>query len=172
MSATRTAVISQRISIPCDSSNMRMEKKMKLAAFLIASVLLFASASLAQNPFDCSKVPDRAKLKAALTNVVKQGQASNGGLGNQEWAAVVNRDGIVCAVVFSGPSRAAEWPGSRLIAGSKANTANDFALSTGNIYAAAQPGGSLFGINAPPNPNVAYAGDPSKFGQADDPMVG
>src|SRR5581483_5247947 len=142
MSATRTAVISQRISIPCDSSNMRMEKKMKLAAFLIASVLLFASASLAQDPFDCSKVPDHAKLKAALTNVVKQGQASNGGLGNQEWAAVVNRDGIVCAVVFSGPNRAAEWPGSRLIAGSKANTANafstnDFALSTGNIYAAA-----------------------------------
>lgn len=150
---------------------------MRSTALLIASALLFVAASVAQNPFDCSKVPDHAKLKAALTNVVKQGKASNGGLGNQEWGAVVNRDGIVCAVVFSGPNRAAEWPGSRLIAGMKANTANafstnDFALSTGNVYAAAQPGGSLYGIISPPNPNVAYAGDPSKFGQPDDPMVG
>jgi hypothetical protein len=39
-----------------------------------------------------------------LTSVVKQGKEANSGMGNPEWAAVVNRDGIVCAVVFSGPT--------------------------------------------------------------------
>ena len=115
--------------------------------------VLFASIQLASaqkssdnpNPQDCSKLPDHAKLKAALTAAVKEGQDANGGLGNQMWGTVVNRDGIVCAVVFTGPNRAAQWTGSRLISAEKANTANafssnNFALSTGNIYAGAQPG--------------------------------
>src|SRR5437868_13537684 len=117
---------------------------------------------------DCSKVPDHDKLKAALTEVIKQGKDANGGLGNQEWAAVVNRDGIVCAVVFSGPDRSKQWPGSRLIAAEKANTANalstsDFALSTANLYTAAQPGQSLYSLttSAPPNPQAAFAGSPN-----------
>src|SRR5437763_3421105 len=84
----------------------------------------FPAALFAQNPQDCSKVPDYNKLKAALTSAVKEGKGKNGGLGNQEWGTVVNRDGIVCAVVFTGPNRGAEWPGSRLISAEKANTAN------------------------------------------------
>jgi uncharacterized protein GlcG (DUF336 family) len=137
----------------------------------------FPAATLAQNPQDCSKVPDYSKLKAALTSAVKEGKGANGGLGNQEWGVVVNRDGIVCAVVFTGTNRAAEWPGSRLIAAEKANTANafstnDFALSTGNIYAGAQPGSSLYGIIGPPNPAAAFAGDPNTFGQQNDALVG
>src|SRR3954471_23606214 len=127
---------------------------------------------------DCSALPDHGKLKQALTSVVKEGREMNGGLGNQMWAVVVNRDGIVCAVAFSGPDRGKQWPGSRLIAAEKANTANalslsDFALSSGNLYAGAQPGGSLYGLAMMgPNPAVAFAGPPEKFGQADDPMVG
>jgi uncharacterized protein GlcG (DUF336 family) len=127
---------------------------------------------------DCSKVPDYNKLKAALTEIVKQGKDANGGLGNQEWAAVVNRDGMICAVVFSGPDRSKQWPGSRLIAAEKANTANalsldNFALSSGNLYSAAQPGNSLYGLAMlGPNPAAAFAGPPEKFGQSDDPMVG
>src|SRR4051812_18888928 len=54
---------------------------------------------------DCSALPDHGKLKQALTSVVKEGKEANTGLGNQMWAVVVNRDGIVCAVVFSGPDR-------------------------------------------------------------------
>ncbi len=146
-------------------------------AFVTLTSLLMVTVARAQNPYDCSKVPDHGKLKAALTNAVKQGKAGNGGLGNQEWGAVVNRDGIVCAVVFTGPNRGAQWPGSRLIAGEKANTANafstdDFALSTGNVYSAAQPGNSLYGIVMGPNPAAAFAGNPSDFGQPNDPMVG
>src|SRR5438046_1559067 len=128
--------------------------------------------AFAQNAQDCSKVADHNKLKAALTSAVKEGKGANGGLGNQEWGAVVNRDGIVCAVVFTGPNRGAEWPGSRLISAEKANTANafstdNFALSSGNVFAAAQPGNSLYSIVTGPNPNTAFAGDPQKFGQAD-----
>jgi uncharacterized protein GlcG (DUF336 family) len=146
---------------------------------LIVGVALFAGSigAFAQNPQDCSKVPDHGKLKAALTAAVKEGKGANGGLGNQEWGTVVNRDGVVCAVVFTGPNRGAEWPGSRLISAEKANTANafstdNFALSSGNIFSAAQPGNSLYSIVTGPNPNTAFAGDPQKFGQPDDPLVG
>ena len=61
------------------------------------------------------------------------------------------RDGVVCAVAFSGAVADDQWPGSRLIAAEKANTANalslkQMALSTANLYAGSQPGGPLFGL--------------------------
>src|SRR5690348_15021601 len=145
---------------------------------VIPAVILACSAlAFSQNPADCSHVPDHSKLKAALSSAVKEGKGKNGGLGNQEWGTVMNRDGIVCAVVFTGPNRGAEWPGSRLISAEKANTANafstdNFALSSGNVFAAAQPGNSLYSIVTGPNPNTAFAGSPDKFGQPDDPLVG
>lgn len=124
-------------------------------------------------------LPDYAKLKSALQAVIKEGKQANTGLGNHEWATVVNRDGIVCAVVFSGPDRGAQWPGSRVIAAEKASTANalsspDFALSTANLYFASQPGQSLFSLvgSAPPNAQAVYGGSPVDFGQPNDPMVG
>lgn len=128
---------------------------------------------------DCSGLPDHAKLKAALQQVVKEAQNGNGGLGNQMWGAVVNKDGVVCALVFTGPDRFAQWAGSRLIAAEKANTANalsldNFALSTANLYSAVQPGASLYGLENtnPVNPTAAGAGPPEKFGMPDDPLVG
>jgi uncharacterized protein GlcG (DUF336 family) len=130
-------------------------------------------------PAGCGALPDHANLLAALQAVVKQGKEANTGMGNQEWAAVVNRDGVVCAVVFSGPDRGAQWPGSRVIAAEKAHTANalsgpNFALSTANLYFPSQPGQSLFGLNtsAPPNGQAVYAGSPAQFGQSNDPLVG
>jgi len=128
---------------------------------------------------DCSAVPDHARLRSVLQAVIREGQAKNTGLGNQEWVAVVNRDGIVCAVAFSGNERGNQWPGSRLIAAEKANTANalsskNYALSTANLYAAAQPGQSLYSLttSAGANQQAAFAGPPSAFGQANDPFVG
>jgi len=123
---------------------------------------------------------DHAKLEKALKASVKpSGGPSNGGLDNNEWAALVTRDGVVCAVAFSGAKPGDQWPGSRAIAAEKANTANavslsTFALSTANLYAGSQPGGFLYGLaaSAPPNPAALYAGDPSKFGSASDPWVG
>jgi uncharacterized protein GlcG (DUF336 family) len=127
----------------------------------------------------CPVLPDHARLRGALVQIQKEGKEKNSGVGNHFWAVVVDRDGNVCSVVYSGPDRSAQWPGSRLIAAEKAHTANalshpDFALSTANLYAATQPGQSLYGLisTAPPNPATAFAGPPEKFGQPDDPLVG
>jgi uncharacterized protein GlcG (DUF336 family) len=127
----------------------------------------------------CGSLPDYDKLRSTVQAVVKEGKSANTGMGNQEWAAIVNRDGIVCAVAFSGPDRTVEWPGSRLIAAEKANTANalsspDFALSTANLYFPSQPGQSLYSLatSAPPNSAAVFAGSPQQFGAKNDPMVG
>jgi len=44
------------------------------------------------------------------------------------WAAVVDRNGLVVAVVFTGATNTDQWPGSRVIAAQKANTGNAFSL--------------------------------------------
>jgi len=127
----------------------------------------------------CAGLPDHSQLRAAVQAVMKLGKDKTTGLGNPRWAAVVNRDGLVCSVAFSGEQRSDQWPGSRAIAAEKASTANalstpTFALATGNLFAAAQPGQSLYGLitTAPPNGDAAYGGDPTHFGQANDPLVG
>src|SRR5512143_40827 len=136
----------------------------------------------------CSNLPSQAALKTALTTAVA---AESTGLDLNMWGTIVDRDGIVCAVAFSGVDRGAQWPGSRVISAQKANTANAFsldsssnsagsgqpsglALSTANLYSAVQPGGSLFGLqfSNPVNPGVAYKGPSSHYGTSNDPMVG
>lgn len=147
-------------------------------ALSLSLALAFSCPAAAQHAPNCTGLPDAGRLRSIVQSVVREGASKNGGMGNQEWAAVVNRDGIVCAIVFSGSSRGDQWPGSRAIAAEKANTANalssrDYALSTANDYAAAQPGQSLYSLTTsdPPNPN-ALLGDPVSFGTPNDPMVG
>jgi uncharacterized protein GlcG (DUF336 family) len=122
---------------------------------------------------------DHAKLTQVLKASVKpSGGPSNGGLDNNMWGAVVGRDGVVCAVTFTGASVGDQWPGSRAIAIEKANTANavslpKFALSTANLYAGTQPGGYLFGLanSNPVDTATMYAGSPETYGTDHDPMV-
>jgi uncharacterized protein GlcG (DUF336 family) len=78
----------------------------------------------------------------------------NGGIftPNRMWSAVVDRQGRLCSVINTNATNGDAWPGSRAIAIAKAETANDFsnsalALSTANLYAPTQPGGSLYGLN-------------------------
>lgn len=127
-------------------------------------------------------------LTAALSNsVVSGGASTNGGFDLEMWGTVVDRDGRVCAVTFTGGDRGDQWPGSRVISAQKAYTANAFslpglALSTGNLWAATQPGGSLFGLqfSNPVDTAVGYGDDPGDhkgndaedYGTADDPMTG
>ncbi|HVW73699.1 MAG TPA: heme-binding protein [Rhizomicrobium sp.] len=121
-----------------------------------------------------------AALKQALKASVKPaGGPSNGGLDNHMWAAVVDRNGIVQAVCYSGAAPGDQWPGSRAIAIAKANTANAFSLptfafSTANLYAGAQPGGFLYGIleTNPVDTASMYGGDGATYGSETDPMVG
>jgi uncharacterized protein GlcG (DUF336 family) len=143
-------------------------------------VMLAASPIAAQAPGSPPCPVEHDRLADILKKSVKPGGGpSNGGLDNNEWAAVVNRDGIVCAVAFSGKKPDDQWPDSRTIAAEKANTANAFslankAIATANLYAQSQPGGYLFGaaLSSPPNPVALYAGQPSEFGSVQDPFVG
>src|SRR5205823_830039 len=109
-------------------------------------------------------------------SVKPSGGPSNGGLDNNMWAAAVGRNGIVCAIVYTGKDVGDQWPASRGIAVEKANTANGmslptFAISTGNLYAGSQPGGFLFGatLTNPPDTAHLYAGVPSIYGTPQDP---
>ena len=164
-------------------------KKPVLVATGVAMIgaLLFGSASVRANNGNgnngnnggnagCSGLPSYGDLKAALQAAQNE---ANGGFGLEMWATVVNRDGLVCAVAFTGGNRGDQWPGSRVISAQKANTANAFslpglALSTANLYSAVQPGGSLFGLQEsnPVNTSVAYDGNAASFGRPSDPMVG
>jgi len=152
-----------------------------LLGICLFSGLAFAENDHKDNDKDCKDLPSQAALKAALkTATFPLGTSTtNGGFGLNMWATVVNRDGEVCAVAFTGGDRGDQWPGSRVISAQKANTANAFslpglALSTANLYSAVQPGGSLFGLQEsnPVDTSVAYGGNEEKFGQKDDPMVG
>src|SRR5438105_680691 len=149
----------------------------KIRCVIQAALLVALTASLAfAQDGGCRDLPSHSELTVALRTVVKA--QKNGGLGLNMWATLVNRDGEVCSITFTGTDRGEQWPGSRVISAQKANTANAFslpglALSTANLYSAVQPGGSLFGLqhSNPVNPQVAYLGPATNFGTGSDPMV-
>lgn len=146
------------------------------AALAAAVVGIFVSSARADEVASgCAGVPGHHALQLALENARAQ---PNGGFNLDMWATVVNRDGVVCAVAFTGTNRGSQWPGSRVISAQKANTANAFslpglALSTANLYAAVQPGGSLYGLqhSNPVDTSVAYQTPSANYGQDDDPMI-
>ena len=157
------------------------------ACLLLVSALASADEADTGRGAACRDLPSYGQLRAALVSVVTQPGRPNGGLDNDMWASIVNRDGEVCAVVFTGDDRGDQWPGSRVISAQKANAANAFslsagsagvfpglALSTANLYSAVQPGGSLFGLQEsnPVNTDVAYQGNSANYGRPNDPMVG
>ena len=79
---------------------------MKLCKFFIGLIILLtASLSFAAG------LPTHAQLQAALKTIVAE---QNGGFGLNMWATIVDRDGVVKAVVFSGKDRGDQWPGSRV----------------------------------------------------------
>src|SRR5262245_49449942 len=110
------------------------------ASFAVAA--LVAGSAVAGAPKSAKALPSHAELAEALKAVVTGG--GNAGFGLNMWATIVNRDGEVSSVAFSGNDRGDQWPGSRVISAQKANTANAFslpglALSTANLYSAVQP---------------------------------
>ena len=132
----------------------------------------------------CQNLPGYDDVTHVLAAAVAE---DSSGLNNDMWATVVDRDGIVCSVTRSGGDRGDQWPGSRVISAQKANTANAFSLpagagglvpglslSTANLYAAVQPGGSLFGLQLsnPVDTKAAYGGNSRKHGLRNDPLVG
>jgi len=150
---------------------------MVIVVLAVGASFVFAAQSEASHEA-CSNLPSHDALQKALADA-RNDPDGNGGFGLDMWGTVVNRDGVVCDVAFTGTDRGDQWPGSRVISAQKANTANAFSLpglslSTGNLFTAVQPGGSLFGLQAsnPVDTSVAYGGDASLAGMHNDPMVG
>jgi len=144
----------------------------RLGAILIAAVVITSSIQISF----AEGLPNYSELQKALKKIVKE---KNGGFGFNMWATIVDRDGVVKALTFSGKERGDQWPGSRVISAQKANTANAFslpglALSTANLFSAVQPGGSLYGLqfSNPVSTEAAYKGPSENIGTENDPMVG
>ena len=152
-------------------------KTFQFPCFLLGIGVILATSAFGAPGGQCGDVPTHSQLRAALEGVVDAG--GNAGLAFQMWGTIVNRDGEVCAVAFTGNDRGDQWPGSRVISAQKANTANAFSLaglplSTANLYSAVQPGGTLFGLqdSNPVDTKAAYGGNSSNYGQLNDPMKG
>ncbi len=129
-----------------------------------------------REPSKCKRLPGHHTLRTALQVAVA---TENSGYNFEMWGVIVDRDGIVCAVAFSGPDRGSQLPGARVISAQKANTSNSFssdffALSTANLYTGTQPGGELYGLlnGNPVDTGVAYRGPARRFGKPNDPMTG
>jgi uncharacterized protein GlcG (DUF336 family) len=143
---------------------------------LALSSMVASSAFATDDELGCKGLPGWHDLKGALK--AAQAQA-NGGFSLNMWATIVDRDGIVCAVAFTGNDRGDQWPGSRVISAQKANTANAFslpglALSTANLFSAVNPGGTLYGLqhSNPVDTANAYRLPSANFGKPNDPLVG
>jgi uncharacterized protein GlcG (DUF336 family) len=155
-------------------------------SFAAIALLSASSASATEPPCPVS----HATLKAKLTEAAN---ADGTGLNNNYWGVVVDRNGSVCAVAYSGANVGDQWLLSRQIASAKAFTAlglslNGAPFSTGALYAFVQSGAPAkfqagFPGFAPPNPlfglnggNVqdssrVYQGYVSTWGSPTDPLV-
>jgi uncharacterized protein GlcG (DUF336 family) len=120
---------------------------------LAVAIISIAGTALAENNDDpgakACGIPGTT-ISVVQAQLAKVATMNNGGLfsPSRMWSAIVDRQGVLCSVIRLGDA----WPGSRAIAIAKANTANAFsndilALSTANLYAPTQPGGSLYGLN-------------------------
>lgn len=128
---------------------------MKVRYVVIASTFTLLTMPLlalaGEDSHDCEIPSNTVSNLQAKLNVVINLSDANGGIfkPNRMWSAIVDRKGHLCSVIKTDND---PWPGSRAIAIAKASTANDFsnsalALSTANLYAPTQPGGSLYGLN-------------------------
>jgi len=101
-----------------------------VSVFAMFIVVTTANAQKTTTP-GCQNLPSESQLRQLLI----QAQDVNkpiGGLfdGKRMWAAVVNRDGVVCAFNTSTGDATQVWPGSQAIAKSKAYTANALVSTT------------------------------------------
>lgn len=103
----------------------------------------------------CGDLPSAEMLKGWLRSAPAiEGEAGGLFSGRVEWAAVVNRQGEICATAVATDEPASAWPGSQAIAKAKAYTANAYStdaspLSTARLYTLTQPGHSLWGVSEP-----------------------
>jgi uncharacterized protein GlcG (DUF336 family) len=148
-----------------------------LAVTCFAISTSIGPATRAQTSLDCPVIFER--LNSHLDDA---DEADSSGFNNHYWAVVVNREGIVCSVAYSGRDRDSQRLLGRQVAAAKAFTAHGMSLehapiSTAQLYPWVQPGATanpMFGLahGAPVDPDAAYEGDYNQFGTRNDPMVG
>lgn len=121
---------------------------------VVVGILAPCAARADDPPIGCMLSQNTVNFIQSKLLPVTQLADANGGIfkPNRMWSAVVDRQGNLCSIVNTNATNGDAWPGSRAIAIAKAETANDFsnsklALSTANLYAPTQPGGSLYGLN-------------------------
>lgn len=138
----------------------------------------FADDDKDKNGKDCHGLPGETQLRQFL--VAAPGHGGNAGglfFGTRMWAAVVNRNGDVCAFTTSTTDPTQVWPGSQAIAKSKAYTANAFsldtlALSTALLYTFTQPGHSLWSLGGSNLFDPEFLAPPSGHGGGRNKIVG
>ncbi|HKD08830.1 MAG TPA: hypothetical protein VKB79_23210 [Bryobacteraceae bacterium] len=160
---------------------------MRTTVWMLAGAALLAAAANAQTN-GCAALPNNTQLKKALTAARS---AESSGLNAQEWATIVDRNGVVCAVAFTGPDPTTQMGIGRISSAMRANSANAFAfdansssdgagfapglaLSTSNLYSATQPGGFVAGVtnSFPVNQAAAFSKKVNLYGTEGDPMIG
>lgn len=163
----------------------------KLLSVGVVVGALFASTSAQASCQDVTRAQFEAAAKTALLETAAYG------FGLPMWATMVNENGKVCHV-YSTKGAAVDntgvtannnaWLASRVISAQKANTAtilglDGLSLPTGSVYAAVQPGGSLYGLQAsnPVDAAAAYSFKSADgtavrtvadFGKSTDPLTG
>jgi uncharacterized protein GlcG (DUF336 family) len=125
---------------------------------------------------NCRGLPTAGQLKTLLADAAALPDPPVGGTvgglfgGTRMWAAVVNRDGELCAYATSTADPTQVWPGSQAIAKAKAYTANAFSLdtagggfplSTARLYTFTQPGHSLWSLGQSNLFNPGFLAPPS-----------
>src|SRR5262249_48679509 len=103
-----------------------MTRRMMVCASALAAVTAFTVPAVGDNgqgngngngnDSSCAGLPSYNQLRAAMVAAAAPGNPNivgpNRGFGLDMWGTVVNRDGVVCAVVFTGNRRGDQWPGS------------------------------------------------------------
>jgi uncharacterized protein GlcG (DUF336 family) len=151
------------------------------------ATFLFAVATALAVTEGCEGLPGPAQLRMLLGNAATGTGISAslgpgtgvGGLfgGKLMWAAVINREGELCAFATSTTDPTQVWPGSQAIAKAKAFTANAFSndslpLSTARLYTFVQPGHSLFGLNNSNPFDPRFLAEPNGLGGGKNQVAG
>lgn len=149
---------------------MKKTTLLKFLGTIIASTLVISNAN-ARND-----LPNNSELREALQSVL--GAEVNGGGGLNFWGVVVDRDGVVRSVAFSGQNRSSQLPIARVVAATKANTVNalgvnSFVFSNGQLFSSVQEGNAFQSIiDVSPVSDVVHRGPAKFFGTRKDPMIG
>jgi uncharacterized protein GlcG (DUF336 family) len=126
----------------------------------------------------CQDLPSAHDLQEYLRRAPAEGGDAGGIFaGKLEWAAIVNRQGEICAAAAATEDPASAWPAGQATAKAKAYTANAFStdaqpMSTARLYTLALDGHSMRGMAEPSPFNPECLETPDNAGRTDGRICG